>query len=1090
MKMEKESKLKKGNPSIYWQLAVGVVVFAVLFVISRNNYLLFHGIAEIFSSLVAFTIFVLAWHTRSYTENDYLLFLGIAYLFVGMLDLVHMLAYSGMGVFGGYGTNLATQLWISARYIEAASLLLAPFFLARRLRVWTDVAVYSAVSFFVIISIFYLDIFPTCFVEGTGLTPFKRISEYVISLILIAAIVALFRKRDEFDPRVFWLMVSSISITVASELCFTLYQDPYAFFNLMGHFLKIISFYLIYLAIIETGLEEPYELLFKELSEKGKRKKAILDATADSLVLQDLDGKILVINDVAARIMGKEEDELVGASISELKPPFLPQNMQDIVQEILVERASVYGEYECEGKWYENTYYPVLDEGGGVGLVAIYSRDITERKRMEEQLRESEEKYRLIVDSAHEGIWAVDRYAVTTFVNSRMAEMLGYEEEEMLGRILFDFMDEKGKELAETNLERREAGISEQHDFEFIKKDGRRIYSRLETSPLYDAEGEYMGALAMVADITERRRMEEELRESEEKFRSIVEQSSDGITLVDQGGVIMEWNSAQEDVTGLRREEAVGKPIWDIQYMLTTPEQKTAAAYELLRENVVGSLEKSYTSWFGESSETEILTPGGERRIMQTVTFPIRSSEGMMMGSITRDITRRVRMEETLAFELEANSAVAELSAALLAQASIEDVSYVMLEKAKQLTESPFGFVGYIESETGYLISPTLSRDMWDECGIADRSVVFKEFNGLWGWVLDSKKPLLTNEPHGDPRSTGVPHGHIPIERFVSVPALLGGALVGQIALANSIRDYYERDIALLNRLADLYAIAVLRMWSEEELDKYREHLEELVRERTLELERINLQLQEEVTERKKNQEELRASAEQLRALSARVESVREEERRRVAREVHDTLGQALTGLKINLSLLGRKLEGEAELEERIASMSGLVDTTIKSVREIATELRPGVLDDLGLAAALDWQVKRFGELTGLEAGFISDADDNLLNKDLTIALFRIAQEALTNVARHAEASRVEVRLAQEADGILLEIKDNGKGVSEEETGGMGGLGVLGMRERAHIFGGEVGIEGDSGTGTTVAVRIPLDAGDRWDDGEGTEEIR
>jgi PAS domain S-box-containing protein len=1465
VEMETESKPRRYNISIYLQIAVGAAVFVVLFIISRNNYLLFHGIAEIFSSIVAFTIFVLAWHTRRYTENDYLLFLGIAYLFVGILDLIHMLAYTGMGVFTGYGTNLATQLWIAARYIEAASLLLAPLFLVRRLKAWVDIGIYTVIFIFILVSIFYLDIFPTCFVEGSGLTPFKKISEYVIALILVGAIVVLFRKREEFDPKVFWLVVSSISLTVASELCFTLYQDPYAFFNMLGHFLKIISFYLIYRAIVDTGLEEPYELLFRKLNEKEKMERAILDATADSLILQDLDGRILAINEVAARILGGNVDELVGSDIAQFIPPVVFEEMKDIIEEMVGERVSVRSEEEHGGRWYETTYYPVLSKEGDVGMLAVYSRDITERKKAEkalnesrerwrksfdaigdammvldrdmrilqhndalcgllgregnftgrkcyelihgtdeppdfcvcleavacrqrvredfyepvlgkhlwasfspvfedsgemefglhviqdiseskrveedlrryshdleervkelnclfaisriietaeftleeildrvvdilppawqypevtcarlilndleyitedfekspwslssdirlfgdlagtvevfyreempqsdegpflaeerglidaiaerlgrvaerktmvEALRQSEEKYRLIVDSAQEGVWTVDADNVTTFVNVRMADMLGYEVGEMEGRSIFAFMDEEGRKIALMNIERRREGISEQHDFELLKKDGTRIYASLESSPLLGENGEYMGALAMVADITERKlaeevlreseerlrtmanasgdyimmldtdhrirfinrteegidpdsvigiplyelvdreehahirshldqviadaskqeyetvyhrpdgtevyyssvamplvvggevigsvvnsrditgrkTMEKALRESEENFRSIVEQSSDGITLVDQNGVIIEWNSAQEDITGLRREKAVGKPFWDVQYLLALPEQKTPAAYEKLKGSVLESLEKGYASWFGETSESELQSPDGMRRIVQAVTFPIRSSEGTMVGSITRDITRRVRMEEMLAFDLEANSAVAELSATLLSQASIEDVSYIVLEKAKQLTESPFGFVGHIESETGYLISSTLSRDIWDDCGIADKSVVFKEFKGLWGWVLDNKKPLLTNEPHGDPRSTGVPHGHIPIERFVSVPALLGGALVGQIALANSGRDYNERDIDLLNRLADLYAMAVLRMWSEEELDNYREHLEELVRERTLELERINLQLQEEVSERKKNQEELRTIAEQLRALSARVESVREEERRRVAREVHDTLGQALTGLKINLSLLGRKLAGETELEERIVSMSDLVDTTIKSVREIATELRPGVLDDLGLAAALDWQVKRFGELMGLESSFTSDTDDSLLDKDLTIALFRIAQEALTNIARHAEASRVDVRLAHERGSVVLEIKDDGKGIEKDESGDWGALGILGMRERAHMFGGEVEIRGSRGAGTMVIVSIPSNIGMQRDDGEDVGE--
>jgi signal transduction histidine kinase len=352
--------------------------------------------------------------------------------------------------------------------------------------------------------------------------------------------------------------------------------------------------------------------------------------------------------------------------------------------------------------------------------------------------------------------------------------------------------------------------------------------------------------------------------------------------------------------------------------------------------------------------------------------------------------------------------------------------------------------------------------------------VVFKDFKGLWGWVLHNRQPLLTNAPGEDPRSTGVPEGHVSIERFLAVPAMIGGALVGLIAVANSSRDYTQRDVDVLDRMADLYAMAVLRMWSESELESYREHLEDLVRERTLELERINRKLQEEVSERKRNQEELRTIAEQLRALTAHMESIREEERRRIALEVHDTLGQALTGLKINLSILGKKVAGEEELEESVEAMSVLLDSTIASVREIATELRPGVLDDLGLAAALEWQLARFGEITGLEYHFAADAEESPLEKGLSIALFRIAQEALTNVARHAEATKVELSLSGSDREVILEVRDDGRGITVNEITGFDSLGILGMRERAHALGGKVSVRKGRDGGTIVKVTVPL----------------
>ncbi|MFH1954628.1 MAG: MASE3 domain-containing protein [Pseudomonadota bacterium] len=172
-----------------------------------------------------------------------------------------------MNVFQGYETNLPTQLWIATRYMESHSLLIAPLFLRRRLKPNLVLTAYAVATLLVLGSIFYWNIFPTCFVEGVGLTPFKKISEYIISIILLVSIAVLFPKRQEFDERVFRLLVASIALTIASELAFTFYIHAYGFSNLVGHYFKIISFYLIYKAIIETGLARPYDLMFRNLKQ-------------------------------------------------------------------------------------------------------------------------------------------------------------------------------------------------------------------------------------------------------------------------------------------------------------------------------------------------------------------------------------------------------------------------------------------------------------------------------------------------------------------------------------------------------------------------------------------------------------------------------------------------------------------------------------------------------------------------------------------------------------------------------------------------------------------------------------------------------
>jgi signal transduction histidine kinase len=213
-------------------------------------------------------------------------------------------------------------------------------------------------------------------------------------------------------------------------------------------------------------------------------------------------------------------------------------------------------------------------------------------------------------------------------------------------------------------------------------------------------------------------------------------------------------------------------------------------------------------------------------------------------------------------------------------------------------------------------------------------------------------------------------------------------------------------------------------------------------------------------------------SLDQLRALAARLHSAREEERSRVAREIHDELGQALTAIKIEFSSVLRDLPEELA-ESRGQSILRLLDQTIESVRRIGTELRPGILDDMGLAAALEWAAEDFQTRTGTKCQISLPDEDIALDPERATALFRIFQETLTNVARHADATRVDVRLAKESGNLILEVRDNGKGISDEQLSAGRSLGILGMRERVLLLGGTLTISGTPGKGTTVRVLIP-----------------
>ncbi len=230
----------------------------------------------------------------------------------------------------------------------------------------------------------------------------------------------------------------------------------------------------------------------------------------------------------------------------------------------------------------------------------------------------------------------------------------------------------------------------------------------------------------------------------------------------------------------------------------------------------------------------------------------------------------------------------------------------------------------------------------------------------------------------------------------------------------------------------------------------------------------------EDITERRRAAEDLQRSFEQLRALAGRLQSVREEERKTIAREIHDELGQALTAIKIDLSSLSLDLAATGdEGPAKTKSILQLVDDTIQSVRRISAELRPGLLDDLGLVAAVEWAVEEFEARTGTKGHLTLPPDDIVIPAEYATAVFRILQETLTNVARHADASEVSVRLAREDGDLCLEVRDNGIGIGEEHLSAGSSLGILGMRERAVLLGGELIIRGIPSGGTTVRVRIP-----------------
>jgi PAS domain S-box-containing protein len=374
-------------------LSAGLLILICFIVLYLNNFLLFHCFAELFSIIVGVSIFVITWNSRKFIDNEYIIFLGVAFLFISAVDLLHMLSYEGMPFFQDHGADLPTQLWIAARYMQGIALVFAPFALKHKINlhiIFTSFLLATAIIVFLI----FKDIFPVCYVEGSGLTEFKKASEYIISLILIASIVLILQHRKDFDRIVLLFIVLSIVFTILAELCFTLYISVYGFSSFAGHFFKIISFLLLYRAIIVTGLKKPYSLLFRELNQSREEYRYLfenmIDGFARHRIIIDKDGRpedyvFIEVNNAFEELTGLKKETLIGRRVTEVLPGIKddPADWIGRYGEVALTGRSIrFENYSSDlKKWFAGAAYSPREK-----TFATVFQDITERKKFEQTL--------------------------------------------------------------------------------------------------------------------------------------------------------------------------------------------------------------------------------------------------------------------------------------------------------------------------------------------------------------------------------------------------------------------------------------------------------------------------------------------------------------------------------------------------------------------------------------------------------------------------------------------------------------------------------------------------------------------------------
>jgi len=649
-------------------------------------------------------------------------------------------------------------------------------------------------------------------------------------------------------------------------------------------------------------------------------------------------------------------------------------------------------------------------------------------------------------------------------------------------------------------------------------------------------------------------RIQQALRHSEEKYRSIVEAASDAVISVDKNGQIFLANQAATQVFGYTLSELMGMPL-------------TILMPEYLRDSHSAGFQR-YLNTGERTMDWQRMEFIGRRKTGDRFPVEISFGEFVNNGQLTftgfiRDITERKRAEEILASQTVQAELRADVSTAFARETELEGILQRCTEAMVRHLDAAFARIWTLKKNTSVL-ELRASAGMYTHLDGPHGRLLVGTLE--IGHIAQQRKPLFTNEVIDNPlisdRAWAKREG---IVALAGHPLVVEGRVVGVMAMF-ARRALTPRTLDTLASVADTIAQGIERKWAEEALRRSeaclaagqglshtgswawnvssgelfwsqetfsifgfdparttpginetflpRIHPEDrprvdaglkasgiqkgsygfdyrivlpdgsiryihdvvypVMNEAGTVVERYGVIM--DVTERRRTEVQLQESRDQLRALAARLQMAREEERKRVAREIHDELGQSLTAIKIELSNMLFEWPPEHKPSRRAESIARLVDTTIQSVRRISTELRPGILDALGLAAAVEWVAEEFKTRTGTTCRVDLPKEAIEIDPELATTVFRILQETLTNIARHADATQVDIRLAREDGRLSLEVHDNGIGISEEQLSASGTLGILGMRERALLLGGEFLMTGAPNMGTRVVVRIPLSA--------------
>lgn len=641
------------------------------------------------------------------------------------------------------------------------------------------------------------------------------------------------------------------------------------------------------------------------------------------------------------------------------------------------QRASYHVEFRLQTKsgayrWFLARGQAEWNECGEAVRMAGTISDISERKLAEQALEQSEKSYRRIVETAEEGIWVIDTETRTTFANPKMARMLGYSVDEMMGKPLDAFMDDEARASAAEHVRRRQLGIAEQHEFRFLRKDGASVWTLMATSPIYDDDGAYAGALAMVTDISERKKTEQALEESEQRFRAVFEQAAVGIAVIDTPtGRYVDVNQRMCEINQRTREEMLRLTFMDV-----THPADLQADLEQMEQLKAGSISSFHM-------EKRNVAPDGTLTWINLTVAPMwRPGEPPLRHiAVVKDISERKLAEFNYRRELAYNQALVNYTSAFIVVMDVEG-------RFVHGNAAFFSAMGYSEQEV-------IGKTPW-EIGL-----------------MDAQETVRSKE------------------RFAR---LLRG------------EDNPPADVRLRTRGGAWHAVE-LRSTSTRTPDG---KLDRIVITGT------------DMTERNYLQREI------LRVV--------EQELARVGHDLHDGVGQTMTGMVIMMETLVAELQGEAR--EHATRIHQLMNESVAEVRRMSHGLSPTSVKYRGLAGALNLLAETVR--TNFRTPCVCDVDTSIVidNEEKEAHLFRIAQEAVNNALRHGKPDKVQITLqAMGAGECELRIEDDGIGMKKSKKASEHGpgIGMRVMEYRANLIGGRLKIHPKPKRGLVVTCQFDID---------------